>query len=185
MTDNPKSVAHAYAAAGSYMAKVIVERGSASPAEARTSVTARGFVALSVSAGEESSCGVISGGAAYCWGHNAYGQLGDGDTTSRTTPVPVSGGVTFAQLGPGFRHTCGLTTGGAAYCWGSNELGQLGDGTTTGPQLCSFAGSYGTSYFPCSTTPMLVSGGLTFATVSAVKTPPIGPQPGKRSAKTR
>ena len=42
------------------------------------------------------TCGVTPGGAAYCWGYNRYGQLGDGTGgTYRLTPVAVSGGLTF------------------------------------------------------------------------------------------
>src|SRR2546428_10996079 len=38
---------------------------------------------------------VVIGGAAYCWGANASGQLGDGSTMDSKTPVPVAGGPTF------------------------------------------------------------------------------------------
>ena len=44
-------------------------------------------------------------------------------------PVPVSGGLLFAQLAAGGSHTCGLTAVRAVYCWGENRFGQLGDGT--------------------------------------------------------
>ncbi len=69
-------------------------------------------------------------GAAYCWGYNNHGELGDGTTTQRTSPVAVLGGLTFATVSAGNVFTCGVTTGGAAYCWGHNESGELGDGTT-------------------------------------------------------
>jgi alpha-tubulin suppressor-like RCC1 family protein len=75
-------------------------------------------------------------GAAYCWGYNAYGQLGDGTTTDRLVPTQVVGGHAFVGVSaawtvPFFGHTCGVTTSGTVYCWGDNFGGELGDGTTT------------------------------------------------------
>jgi hypothetical protein len=69
----------------------------------------------------------------YCWGLTASGELGDGTTTRRLTPVAVAGGLFFSQVSAGGyqgigSHTCGRTPGAVAYCWGSNN-GQLGDGT--------------------------------------------------------
>jgi alpha-tubulin suppressor-like RCC1 family protein len=98
------------------------------------------------------TCGVTRGGAAYCWGYNAFGQLGNDTTSHSATPIAVPGGLTFAAVSAGGTHTCGLTRTGAAYCWGYNVYGGLGDGTTTD-----------------SPTPVAVSGGLTFATVSAAE----------------
>ncbi len=96
------------------------------------------------------TCGVTASGAAYCWGNNDTGQLGDGTSTSSSTPVAVTGGLTFVALSAGAVHTCGLTTGGAAYCWGQGLVGQLGDGTTNS-----------------SPSPVAVKGGLTFVAISA------------------
>lgn len=84
-----------------------------------------------LASGASHSCGVWSGGAAYCWGWNTLGQLGDGSAAPRLRPVAVAGGLTFASLTAGEDHTCGLTSGGAAYCWGFDNVGQLGDGSTT------------------------------------------------------
>jgi len=97
-------------------------------------VAAPGGVSFTqVSAGLWHTCGVTAQGAAYCWGANDYGALGDGTADSSWTPVPVSApaGVTFTVVSAGAMHSCGLTPTGAAYCWGRNDGGQLGDGTTT------------------------------------------------------
>jgi alpha-tubulin suppressor-like RCC1 family protein len=82
-------------------------------------------------AGLEASCGLTSDSRAYCWGYNGQGQLGDGTTTDRSTPVAVVGGLHFRQLSAGFGASCGVTTDHRAYCWGDNRFGELGDGTTT------------------------------------------------------
>jgi alpha-tubulin suppressor-like RCC1 family protein len=97
---------------------------------------AGGLTFITVSSGNDGySCGVTTSGSAYCWGLNAYGQLGDGTTANKLVPTVVSGGLTFvsvaASTSPDGAHTCGLTTSGAVYCWGLNDHGQLGDGTTT------------------------------------------------------
>jgi alpha-tubulin suppressor-like RCC1 family protein len=80
-------------------------------------------------AGERFTCALGEDGAAYCWGRNLSGQLGDGTTTARTAPVKVQGGLDFVALSTGYTHVCALTEDGTAYCWGRGNSGQLGDGT--------------------------------------------------------
>ena len=73
----------------------------------------------------------MSSGGLKCWGWNGRGQLGDGTTIQRTSPVDVaglSGGVTSTSAGQ--EHTCALTSAGGVRCWGSNSGGLLGDGST-------------------------------------------------------
>ena len=57
-----------------------------------------------------------------CWGANESGQLGDGTTTNRLTPVVVPGLVHAYELGVGGSQSCVLTgPGGVVYCWGAGE----------------------------------------------------------------
>jgi alpha-tubulin suppressor-like RCC1 family protein len=127
--------------------------GNATTTNAATPVTvAGGFNFKTVSAGFQHTCGVTTSGAAYCWGDNASGELGSGISASvSSSPVAVTGGLTFKAVSAGFSHACGLTTAGAAYCWGSNEAGDLGNGAIGG----------------LSSAPVAVAGGLTFASLSA------------------
>ena len=77
-------------------------------------------------------CGVTATGAAYCWGMNDRGQLGDDTHFQQQTPVPVAGGLAFAAVSVGYRYTCGVTPNGRAYCWGHGTEGQLGNGSAAG-----------------------------------------------------
>jgi alpha-tubulin suppressor-like RCC1 family protein len=67
-----------------------------------------------------------------CWGYNGYGQLGDGTTTDRHSPVTVTDLASGVRgVSAGLTHTCALKTNDVMKCWGFNYYGQLGDGTTT------------------------------------------------------
>ncbi len=73
------------------------------------------------------SCAEASNGEIYCWGFNAYGEVGDGTTSARNTPRRVAppDGVKFTRVASGFAHTCATGDDGKVYCWGAASLGAI------------------------------------------------------------
>jgi alpha-tubulin suppressor-like RCC1 family protein len=86
---------------------------------------------VGVAAGQNHSLAARSDGTVAAWGWNSNGQLGDGTTTSRTSPGPVSGLANVARVAARNTHSYAMKTDGTVVAWGSNAYGQLGDGTKT------------------------------------------------------
>ena len=87
-----------------------------------------------IAAGTNHSMALTSDGSVWAWGSNSNGQLGDNSTTSRNTPVPVSGlpaGSGVIALAGGSYHSLAVKSNGTVWAWGRNGSGQLGDGSTT------------------------------------------------------
>ena len=102
-----------------------------------------GFKFIAISAGsatpvttgeippDSHTCAITLDQSIMCWGSNSKGQLGDGTTTNRATPVKVATTLKFRSVTTGLEHTCAIATDGRGYCWGGNSSGELGTGTTT------------------------------------------------------
>ena len=84
--------------------------------------------ATAIHAKGDYTCAILDDGSLKCWGRNSVGQLGDGTTTNRTTPVTVDlgQGRTATAVGGGISHTCAILDDESLKCWGNNEYGKTG-----------------------------------------------------------
>ncbi|MFZ8877498.1 MAG: RCC1 domain-containing protein, partial [Ilumatobacteraceae bacterium] len=115
----------------------VVDRGRTldSMGDALVPVDLPGAV-VSMAAGGEHTCAVLDDASLHCWGLNASGQLGLGDTTNRGGALREVGSITEVDFGgtgvvsveAGSAMTCALLEDGSAACWGRNAVGELGRG---------------------------------------------------------
>ncbi len=83
----------------------------------------------SVAAGFYHSVGIKQDGTLWAWGDNSKGQLGDGTTANKTSPVKI-GTDTWLSIAAGPLLTLAIKQDGTLWAWGDNLYGQLGDGTS-------------------------------------------------------
>lgn len=79
-----------------------------------------------VTAGRNASCALRGDGSVWCWGENDYGQLGQGDTSDRASPVEVPLPLPARTVSLNYGVSCAIDEVGALYCWGWNFEGQMG-----------------------------------------------------------
>lgn len=72
-----------------------------------------------------------SDGTVWAWGVNDFGQLGDGTTQRRGTPVQVSNLTGVSAVAVGFGYSVALKSDGTVWTWGLSNAGRLGDGSTS------------------------------------------------------
>lgn len=80
-----------------------------------------------ISSFSDHTCALDDAGAVWCWGDNAFGQLGDGTTSPSNVPLRVPGLTGVDLVAAGWEHNCAVLADGGAVCWGKNDYGQLGN----------------------------------------------------------
>ena len=124
-----------------------------------------------VAAGTWVSCALSAQGAAYCWGTNGFGTLGNPDVPADTgVPVPVRGGGRYVAIAVnainqtiGPYTACALQADGAADCWGSDPDGLLGPADAS---ACLDPGSSLEATGPCLRVPTRIAPSLRFRRLS-------------------
>jgi alpha-tubulin suppressor-like RCC1 family protein len=90
--------------------------------------------AVQIASAVGSTCALLSDRSVWCWGDNAYGELGTGSAVPgfSATPAPAEGLANIVQIasGPGGLSVCALLNDATVRCWGANYADQLGVDTS-------------------------------------------------------
>jgi alpha-tubulin suppressor-like RCC1 family protein len=112
--------------------------GNGTTASATVAVPVSGVTnAIDIAVGSSFSCAVVGtaqgaiSGSVQCWGSGTSGQLGNGATSSSSTPVAVGSLSTATQVAARAGHACALLARGDVLCWGEGGSGQLGNGSSS------------------------------------------------------
>ena len=99
-----------------------------------------GRTATAIAAGYHHTCAILDNSSVKCWGANANGQLGLGDTNKRgdepnemgdnLPAIDLGSGKTARAISAGDSHTCAVLDNASLKCWGKNDSGQLGQENT-------------------------------------------------------
>jgi len=96
-----------------------------------------------IAEGGNHSLAIRADGSLWVWGLNNAGQLGDGTTINKSSPIQLGAG-TWIDVSVGVSHSLAISNTGQLYVWGHNNVGQTGDGTTinkSSPVLINVVGS--------------------------------------------
>lgn len=84
----------------------------------------------SISAGNQSTCGLRADKTLWCWGYNALGSVYTGDYLPNQVKDSAGSGSwnDWKSVSMGWEHACGIREDKSAWCWGTASYGRLGDG---------------------------------------------------------
>jgi len=82
-----------------------------------------------IAAGAHYTVALKTDGTLWAWGYNEFGQLGDGTTVNKSSPIQIGIANDWQTIATNNNHTVALKKDGSLWAWGSNNYGQLGDAT--------------------------------------------------------
>jgi len=86
---------------------------------------------IAVNGAGSHNVGVATDGTLWAWGWNSKGQVGDGTTTNKSSPVQIGALTTWSKISMGPQHSVAIKTNNTIWTWGLNSSGQLGLGNIT------------------------------------------------------
>lgn len=90
-----------------------------------TFTTIADYSFIAIASGYSHSLAIQNNGTLWAWGQNGMGQVGDGTTINKNTPVQIGSG--YSAIAGGYYHTLALKTDGTLWAWGDNQYGQIGN----------------------------------------------------------
>lgn len=91
------------------------------PAAAPPGAVASAPTVRALVAGSSHACVLSSDGAVFCFGDNAFGQVGAGAVRAVPAPYRVALAGPAIDVTAGARHTCAALADGALWCWGERH----------------------------------------------------------------
>ncbi len=142
---------------GSYTVYVIAYDKAGNPKQSEEQTIKMSRKIAKIAAGGFHSLAIDEEGNLWAWGANDKGQLGDGTTSRRLTPVPIMEGTKFKEI-VATNHSLAIDEEGNLWAWGYNSDGQLGNGGS---------GNITVSKAPCQTEPVQIKSGTKFKKIAA------------------
>ena len=81
------------------------------------------LIGRKIAGGREFFTSIKTDGTLWAWGRNNFGQLGQGNITSYSSPVQIGALTDWSLVGAGNEHVLAVKTDGTLWAWGAKRSG--------------------------------------------------------------